>query len=250
MRLLNTYTLEVEEFQADFPEYVILSHTWGGEEVTLRDLQSPAASTKKGFTKLKRCCEKAASDGFHYVWIDTCCIDKTSSAELSESINSMYQWYKGSYICYVYLADFTITPGSSALDNENFARARWWTRGWTLQELLAPVTVEFYDSNWVEYGTKVSLREQITKVSGIDEAILRGENPLRRNVAVRMSWAAHRNTTRIEDQAYCLLGLFGVNMPLLYGEGERAFGRLQEEIMRVREDYTLFAWLWGHSTTH
>lgn len=243
MRLLNTSTLEVEEFLGrNIPEYAILSHTWETEEVTFKDVESGTAQNKKGYTKLKGFCKKAAEDGFTYCWVDTCCIDKRSSSELSESINSMYQWYHNSRICYAYLADFKPTSRLGQSSRKKFSRSRWWTRGWTLQELLAPVTVEFYDAEWVEYGSKVSLHDQITEITGIDEGILRGEDLTNRTVAVRMSWAAGRRTTRVEDQAYCLLGIFQVNMPLLYGEGERAFVRLQEEIMRIREDYTLFAW--------
>ncbi|KAF2009503.1 HET-domain-containing protein [Aaosphaeria arxii CBS 175.79] len=245
MRLLRTSTIEVEEFIGrEIPEYVILSHTWQEEECTLQDVQSGAAKGKKGYTKIVKCCEKAAEDGYSYCWVDTCCIDKTSSAELSEAINSMYQYYKNARICYAYLADFDAAFDSLSVmeDYRGFTKSRWWTRGWTLQELIAPPIVEFYTANWVEIGTKLSLQEQITEITGIDEGVLRDVDPLRRNVAVRMSWAAHRVTSRIEDRAYCLMGIFGVNMPLLYGEGNRAFSRLQEEILKVREDYSLFAW--------
>jgi hypothetical protein len=243
MRLINTATIQVEEFLGvDIPEYVILSHTWEEGEVSLQDIQSFGALKKQGYTKIKKCCEKAAVDGFTYCWIDTCCIDKTSSAELSEAINSMYKWYQNARICYAYLADFEASAESVMENYRSFTQSRWWTRGWTLQELLAPSVVEFYSADWVEIGTKLSLHEQITEITGIDEGVLCGADPLRRNVAVRMSWASRRKTSRIEDQAYCLMGLFRVNMPLLYGEGTRAFIRLQEEIMRVREDYTLFTW--------
>lgn len=236
MRLLNTSTFQLEEFHGSgTPEYIILSHTWGTEEVTFQEIQEvPLPSHKRGHLKISKCCAQAVRDGYEWAWIDTCCIDKSSSAELSESINSMFKWYQSARICYVYLED--------CFNNEDMMQCRWWKRGWTLQELIAPMIVEFYDANWKELGTKLSLHEQITKATGIDREILNGVNLFDRNVAVRMSWTANRKTTRIEDQAYCLLGLFGVNMPLLYGEGERAFTRLQEEIMRVREDYTLFVW--------
>ena len=196
--------------------------------------------SKKGFAKLTGCYEKAKNDGFRYCWIYTCCIDKTSSAELSEAINSMYQWYKDAHICYAYLEDL---HGDPKLDNyEAFSKSRWFTRGWTLQELIAPQVVEFYDAFWVNIGTRSSLQERLTHITGINERILAGGDPLESSVAVRMSWAARRETSRLEDEAYCLLGIFGVNMPLLYGEGKRAFLRLQEEILHVDEDYTLFAW--------
>jgi hypothetical protein len=247
MRLLNTSTLQVEEFlQSEVPDYVILSHTWGSEEVTLQDILSNVAPSKKGFAKLVGCCKRAKDDGFTYCWIDTCCIDKTSSAELSEAINSMYQWYKGACICYAYLED---VQGNPQLDDyEAFSKSRWFTRGWTLQELIAPGIVEFYNVSWVDIGTRSSLQKRLTGITGINGKILTGGNPLNCPVAVRMSWAARRETSRVEDQAYCLLGIFGVNMALLYGEGHRAFLRLQEEILRIDEDYTLFAWDVNSST--
>ncbi|CAN9229026.1 unnamed protein product [Alternaria alternata] len=139
--------LIVEEFlQSQVPDYVILSHTWGSEEITLQDILSNVAPSKKGFAKLIGCCKRAKDDGFTYCWIDTCCIDKTSSAELSEAINSMYQWYKGACICYAYLED---VQGNPQLDDyEAFSKSRWFTRGWTLQELIAPGIVEFYNVSW------------------------------------------------------------------------------------------------------
>jgi hypothetical protein len=204
-----------------------------------------------GFAKIAVCCQRALEDGFQYCWIDTCCIDKSSSAELSEAINSMFRWYKESSICYVYLGD--VNENTNHVDDATrhtstssrfptLEQSRWFTRGWTLQELIAPAVVEFYDAHWVEIGTKQSLREVIEKVTGIDGHILDGEDPRTCNAAVRMSWASRRETSRLEDEAYCLIGLFDVNMPLIYGEGRRAFRRLQEEIMRVEEDYTLFVW--------
>jgi hypothetical protein len=241
MRLLNTSTLIVEEFlQSRVPEYAILSHTWREEEVTLHDLHSGAAISKKGFAKLTGCCKKARDDGYSHCCIDTCCIDKSSSAELSEAINTMYQWYKGACICYAYLEDVKGNPGLD--DYETFRKSRWFTRGWTLQELIAPPIVEFYNASWLDIGTRSSLQDRLMKITRISKDVLTGTYLFDYPVAVRMSWAALRETSRVEDQAYCLLGLFGVNMPLLYGEGERAFLRLQEEILRIDEDYTIFAW--------
>jgi hypothetical protein len=247
MRLLNSDSLELFEFfDENIPQYVILSHTWGRDEVTFQDIQNPEkAKRKRGFRKLEECCKKAQSDGFQWVWIDTCCIDKSSSAEMSEAINSMYQWYLRSQICYAYMEDVH--------SEEDFSRSRWFTRGWTLQELIAPSIVEFYTLQWDEIGTKMSLAENVSRITAIDESILKDNSQMVKiNVASRMSWASKRQTTRIEDQAYCLMGLFGINMPLLYGEGRRAFHRLQEEIMKMHEDYTLFAWAepWGSMAGH
>lgn len=190
------------------------------------------------------------SDGFDYVWVDTCCIDKTSSAELSEAINSMYVWYRGADVCYVYMADVVDTredfhsqPGLGSA----FGQSRWWTRGWTLQELLAPTCLTFFDQNWREIGTKASLQELISDLTGIDAQTLLDYDANRSlvSVAQKMSWAANRQTTRREDHAYCLLGIFGINMPLLYGEGNQAFRRLQLEILKQSTDHSLFAWKGG-----
>src|ERR1700733_11317378 len=179
----------------------------------------------------------AAADGFHYIWIDTCCIDKASSAELSEAINSTYRWYHESGVCYAYLAD--VPP--NAVDDE-FAKSRWFTRGWTLQELIAPSTVIFLGKEWQKMGTKSSRQRIISEVTGIPTNILLGGDLERTSIAQKLSWASKRETTRVEDIAYCLMGIFGINMPMLYGEGERAFIRLQEEIMKVSDDHSLFAW--------
>ncbi|KAF4584382.1 ankyrin repeat-containing protein [Ophiocordyceps camponoti-floridani] len=234
MRLLRTDDLSVCEFAYGYvPIYAILSHRWGRDEVTLQDVQAQDGS-KKGFTKIERCCARARQDGFRYVWIDTCCIDKTSSAELSEAINSMFVWYYRAGRCYVHLAD---------VPYRSFGDSVWFTRGWTLQELLAPPECHFLDKNWAHIGTKTLLQQAISDCTGIPLEILSGEADMETaSIAQKMSWAAKRETTRVEDGAYCLLGVFGINMPLIYGEGERAFFRLQEEIMKVSDDHSLFAW--------
>ncbi|KAM5341746.1 hypothetical protein ACJ41O_014777 [Fusarium nematophilum] len=236
MRLLNTDSLAVEEFADDaVPRYAILSHAWEKGEVTFQDMEQARATSKDGYRKVKKCCSLARSNGFDHVWIDTCCIDKTSSAELSEAINSMYRWYQEATICYGYLADVS-SPAE-------LPSSRWFTRGWTLQELIAPSEMIFFNRDWEVLGTKESLNQTISACTGIPEAILSGGDDLETaSIAQRMSWAAERKTTRTEDRAYCLLGIFGINMPLLYGEREKAFLRLQEEIMRVSDDHSLFAW--------
>ena len=245
MRLLHTTNHKLEEFKAhEIPLYAILSHTWGENEVTFQDIKGADVKNEERCKKIRNTCTIAADHGFDYVWIDTCCIDKTSSAELSEAINSMYRWYQESGVCYAYLADVL----SKADDHQSIARSsefsecRWFTRGWTLQELIAPSTVIFFDQKWQEIGTKSSLRQPISEITGIPDSILLGDDLERASIAQRMSWASGRESTRVEDGAYCLMGIFFVNMPLLYGEGERAFIRLQEEIIRVSDDHSLFAW--------
>jgi hypothetical protein len=241
MRLINSTTYELGEFSGKIPEYAILSHTWGDEELSFQSMKELNAQKMAGFAKIEGCCGQAKRDGFDHVWIDTCCIDKTSSAELSEAINSMYQWYKEAQVCYVYLAD--VPSGQDPQSpNSLFERSRWFTRGWTLQELIGPSSLIFYGKDWCEIGTKLSLQRKVSEITGIPINALKFGNVEYFSIAQRMSWASERLTTRIEDQAYSLMGLFGVNMPMLYGEGKKAFARLQEEIMKTSGDHTLFAW--------
>jgi hypothetical protein len=244
MWLINARTLKLEEVWGEsVKEYAILSHRWEDGEVSFQDMQNPAvAFTKKGFAKIRKSCEHAVNDGYNNVWVDTCCINKDSSAELSEAINSMYRWYKASAVCYTYLSDVSANAPDGDIVEQQIGSSVWFTRGWTLQELLAPQHVVFYDQQWEFLGTKQTLSKLLTLQTGIDEAILDGESLARCSIAQRMSWASQRVTTRIEDTAYCLLGIFDVNMPMLYGEGEQAFLRLQEEIIKRSDDHTIFAW--------
>ncbi|PYH58326.1 uncharacterized protein BO96DRAFT_432262 [Aspergillus niger CBS 101883] len=241
MRLLNTQVSDrgkfaIQEFtDYELPPYAILSHTWSKEEVTYQEINAAGAKKKSGYDKITQCCSVARASGYEYVWIDTCCIDKTSSAELSEAINSMYQWYQKAEICYAYLADIR--------SEGEIAKSKWLTRGWTLQELIAPSRVVFLNEEWRMLGDKAHLQDKIAEYTGIPPSILSGEEDLETSsVAQRMSWAAKRQTSRVEDRAYSLMGIFSVNMPLIYGEGENAFIRLQEEIMRISDDQSLFAW--------
>lgn len=243
MRLLNTETLKLEEYFVNIPEYAILSHRWEQEEVTYQDLQRECGTGLKGWQKLEACCRVAAARGFSYAWIDTCCIDKSSSSELSEAINSMYLWYQQSSECYVYMSDTHTDQLSTAEGTHDFASSLWFTRGWTLQELIAPKSVFFFNHQWSLLGSKSKHSLLLAFVTNIDVRLLRGEADLSHySIAQRMSWAANRHTTRLEDEAYCLLGIFGVNMPMLYGDGKNAFRRLQEEIIKQSDDQTLFAW--------
>jgi hypothetical protein len=238
MRFLNVDNYELYTFYGEQrPQYAILSHTWGEGEITFTDIQNPnslSTKNKAGYDKIVKTCGQAKSDNFQYAWVDTCCINKSSSAELSEAINSMYQWYKESAVCYAYLAD--------VVDAARFTESRWFTRGWTLQELIAPMRVIFFDAKWHDIGTKDGLSYRISERTGIPRDILQMKSNFRISVAQKMSWASQRETTRVEDMAYCLLGIFDVNMPLLYGEGSRAFKRLQGEILRQSNDQSLLAW--------
>ncbi|CAG7566168.1 unnamed protein product [Fusarium equiseti] len=242
MWLINTKTLVLEEFLSQAPSYAILSHTWGKEEVTFVDwyYNLPQARKKLGFSKIQKSCEQALKEGHDYLWCDTNCIDKRSSAELSEAINSMFKWYRNSAICYAYLAD--VTPG----DMSSFSASRWFTRGWTLQELIAPKSLTFYASDWSELGTRSLLSQRIFNITKIREDRM-GDAILQASISERMSWVSNRETSRPEDIAYCMLGIFGINMPLLYGEGDKAFLRLQEEIIRVSNDQSIFCWDWDEN---
>jgi hypothetical protein len=183
-----------------------------------------------------------------WAWVDTCCIDKKSSAELSEAINSMYAWYAEAAACYAYLSDVQTSDDVQSEDSM-FRRSRWFTRGWTLQELIAPRFVDFFDTTWKFVGTKLTLSNLLHEITGVSLDSLRTRGLRGISIAQKMSWAASRQTTRKEDIAYCLLGLFNVNMPLLYGEGGKAFLRLQQEIIKTSPDHTIFAWRRPDDTT-
>ncbi|KAK1845076.1 het domain protein [Colletotrichum chrysophilum] len=242
MRLLNSRTLQVEDFSSSrAPPYAILSHTWGDGEISFQDLEHQKAAAKAGYSKLQASCRQALLDNLDYIWIDTCCIDKTSSSELSEAINTMFRWYKEAAVCYAFLSD--VQDDTEFDQNSSFAKSRWFTRGWTLQELLAPSKLEFYSASWKHLGSKASLRKEISSITGIDEPFLTSRPLSQASIAVRMCWAARRKTSKKEDQSYSLLGIFNVHIPLLYGEGAKgAFLRLQEALMQKSADQTIFAW--------
>lgn len=251
MRLLNTKTYDLKEFFEDqIPEYVILSHRWEENEVSYKEFRKGQNKHGPGYKKIIDFCAFARSRIREWVWVDTCCIDKRSSAELSEAINSMWRWYANARECYAYLAD---VPSLAHGRDSVLGRLRlsgWFTRGWTLQELLAPPNFMFCNRDWEIVGSRDNLSGEVSAVTGIPERYLRRAEANNMSaylavvsVAERMSWASTRQCTRAEDRAYCLLGLFGVNMPLLYGEGaESAFRRLQLEILNTSDDESIFAW--------
>ncbi len=253
IRLIDTETLRLIWFaDGDIPQYAILSHTWEHDQeisfqemTTIGEDQDYPAAKKRGYNKVVETCQQARRDNIAYAWIDTCCIDKTSSSELSEAINSMYRWYEQAEVCYVLLADVDATSASL---EAALPKCRWWTRGWCLQELVAPLREEFFDARWHYLGLKTDLAYLITQITGIDEEVLIDNSFIESlPVARKMSWAAGRETTREEDMAYCLLGIFNVSMPMLYGEGKKAFFRLQEQIIQNSNDLSIFAFLHGSS---
>ncbi|RDX52498.1 HET-domain-containing protein [Lentinus brumalis] len=228
-------------------EYGSPSHVIEGRRAdALRHV--PILTDPRVSEKIRMACCLAAEIGMELVWMDSCCIDQDSSAELSEAINSMYEWYECSTICLVFLSDVDDDDDLSA-PRSQFRKSRWHSRGWTLQELIAPRYHIFYSRDWKRLGTKMSLARTLAEVTGIDRVILNHEKSVDHvSVAQRMFWASRRATTRVEDQAYALMGIFGVHMPTIYGEGRKAFIRLQEEILRHTYDQTIFAWgpCWRH----
>ena len=224
------------------PPYAILSHTWGSDkdEVKYEDVTNGTAASKRGYYKISFCIRQAQRDKLGHFWVDTCCIDRSNSAELSEAINSMFRWYANAEKCYVYLSDVSQSlPGSTSLDSRgswehDFLASRWFTRGWTLQELLAPKSVDFFSKEYEKLGNKSFLERQIRDASGIPARALRGHLLSTFTVEERFSWQDRRVTTKEEDKFYSLLGIMDVSMPVIYGEGaEKARRRLEREILHV-----------------
>lgn len=222
----------------DPPPYAILSHTWiQNQEVIYQELEAGLGRNKSGFDKIRFCGEQAAEDGLEYFWVDTCCIDKSSPHELGTAINYMFRWYKRASKCYVYLPDVSV-PEHDAVAfkitwSNAFVRSRWFTRGWTLQELIAPASVQFFSKEHKLLGDKISLEQEIHDATDIPISALRGQSLTTFSVEERMRWGASRKTTVKEDRVYCLLGIFGVFLPVIHGEGEAyARKRLEEEIQK------------------
>ena len=251
MRLISTSTYALHksgdpEVVAS-PEYAILSHRWVGVEVTFDMLNSADWRASNLDTpqmkKIKGACTKARErkPPLKWLWVDTCCIDKTSSEELTTSLNSMFAWYYRATVCYAYLYD---VPDLKSLDpKQSNRKSVWFERGWTLQELLAPRNMEFYTQDWNLMGTREGLADILHLVTGIDKRYLTGASNFKEvSVATRMSWMAGRTTTNVEDIAYSMLGLLNVNMPIVYGEGAKAFIRLQRTLMENSNDESIFAW--------
>jgi hypothetical protein len=241
-RILDNGELSLEEhIGQDIPAYAILSHTWGRDEdeVTFRDLTEGTGQEKAGYRKLDFCRKQTSEAGLEFFWVDTCCIDKSSSAELSEAINSMFRWYQNAAICYVYLSDVSVSsddPESSVVWLHAFHRSRWFKRGWTLQELIGPEKVEFFSVEGGRLGDKRSLTQAVHEITRIPVPVLQGRAVDDYSVDERMSWAEGRTTKREEDAVYSLLGMFDIYMPLIYGEGrQRASLRLQKEIRELME---------------
>jgi hypothetical protein len=242
MRLLRVQTdgsfSLTKDLIENIPPYAILSHTWGDDdqEVDFHDIQHYAGQHKQGYKKLQFCCQQTASDGLQYFWVDTSCIDKSNNTELSEAINSMFHWYQNSTYCYVYLSDVSKIDredgeASRASWKLSLRNSRWFTRGWTLQELIAPKSVTFFSAERQRLGDKASLETLLHEITGIPIDVLQGNPLCNFGIQERFSWLGNRKTKRVEDRAYSLFGIFDVHLPLIYGEGEKkAFIRLNQEV--------------------
>ena len=243
MRLLNSRSKQLELSHPDHPPpYAVVSHRWGdeSEEVLFGDIGDLDGAQAKGkglgYEKILGSCAQALQDGFNYIWLDTCCIDKSNSTEVNEAINSMYKWYKESEVCYAYLHD--------VIDPSEFTESSWFTRGWTLQELIAPKLLKFFTKDWKLIGTREELIDHIAERTGISHQVLRSNKiPPEVTISQKMLWAAQRQTAKVEDRAYSLLGIFDINVEgPVYGIDDGAFENLQHRIIEKYNDQTLFAW--------
>lgn len=263
MRLLETtdgrtYRL-TDRFhhQSQIPAYAILSHTWEDEQEVLFDdivkdkkrkyrslcssLRLRPRSRRKGYEKLQFCARQAKQDGLRYFWVDTCCIDKSDPFELKRAINSMFQWYRNANKCYVYLSDVSVVSAKANLVASEwqvaFANSRWFTRGWTLQELLAPPAVEFFSKEGIYLGTRLELKQLIHEITSIPPRALSGAPLTEFAVDEKLSWAVERQTTLEEDEVYALLGIFDITLPFIYDEGyDKALRRLLDKISASQLD--------------
>ncbi|UQC88600.1 HET domain-containing protein [Colletotrichum lupini] len=241
--------------------YAILSHRWQPSEIKFNEFLDHTEELKNGagplplcLDKIRGACATARNKGYNWMWIDSCCIDKSSTTEETESINSMFKWYRDAKLCIVYLFDVEVNTTLAETELEAnpliFNRigrgdpSEWFYRGWTLQEMLAPQDLEFYDTKWTYMGTRTELKVQLEKASGVSRKYLTGLQDFTKVcIAAKMSWMADRTTSREEDIAYSMLGIFNVFMTPQYGEGPRAFQRLQETILSSQMmDESLFAW--------
>ncbi|KAK4183097.1 hypothetical protein QBC35DRAFT_350493, partial [Podospora australis] len=266
MRLINTRTRRLEFSPANsklpLPKYAILSesHAPGEDKASSYPnlIQNPKSSNNRqngnreeDHQRLDKPCLLALSHGFEYIWIDTLCIDHKNNADIAKAVKSTWKRLSRASVCFVYLDDVSLLA--------QFLTSQWFTHTWTLPALLAPPSVVFHNSSWEELGTKSSpsLCPIISRITGIPQSILRGETSLHStSIAQKMSWAARQKTpsTRPEDRAYSLMGLFGLEdddntLKIRYGEGfRRAFTRLQQGIIqKFPDDHTIFAWRLSHS---
>ncbi|KAJ1323666.1 HET domain-containing protein [Microdochium nivale] len=224
MRLLEIDHMGGIGFTPDLPEtvlppYAILSHTWDhGHEVTYDDMLAGTGHSKRGWRKIRFCERQAPQDSLSHFWVDSCCIDKANHGEMHGALGAMFAWYRDAHVCYVYLTDVKTTAESDLL------RSRWWTRGWTLQELLAPRDVRFFARGGQYLGDKATLEDVIRRRTGIPAAALRGAPFDSFTIEEQLSWLGNRQTTYPEDLYNCLVGILGDSLARRYeGARRRAF---------------------------
>ncbi|KAG2363744.1 hypothetical protein BDR07DRAFT_888500 [Suillus spraguei] len=238
----------IREVVVKYFGYVMLSHRWEGQEPQLDDIQGKSVyelSSVGNVRKLQRFCKTARDAGYRWAWSDTCCINKNGTVELPESITSMFRWYQHSSLTIVYLYDISPSSGSGALTSSD-----WITRGWTLQELLAPNIILFYRNNWTPYldhhheNHKQFIMQELKDATGIDSRFHVTFRPGMREPREKLKWASKRVTEKPEDVAYSLFGIFGVHLPVIYGENkQKALGRLLEEIVSQSRDISVLDWV-------
>jgi hypothetical protein len=245
-------TERIEEVVRRNLQYAMLSHRWEGREPLLQDIQGKSVYESEldsvcGMTKLRSFCRTARGAGHNWAWSDTCCIDKTNNVELHESVNSMFVWYHHSALTIIYLSDVPPSSKSGAL-----AMSAWNMRGWTFQEFVAPKVILFYQSNWTLYlddrtpnhKDSIPIMQELKNATGIDRSAVVTFRPSMHGAREKLHWASTRLTTRQEDIAYSLFGIFGVRLTLDYGEKQdNALGRLLQEIVARSGDITGLDWV-------
>ncbi|KAG2353482.1 heterokaryon incompatibility protein-domain-containing protein [Suillus spraguei] len=245
--------LEIERIQdvvAAYFGYVMLSHRWEGTEPLLHDIQGKVVydlDPVGGIAKLQSFCETARDKGYRWAWVDTCCIDQTNNVEVQQSVNSMFIWYRHSTLTIIYLSDVPPSSQPGALAN-----SAWNTRGWTVQEFLAPRLVLFYQKDWSPYlddrspnhKDSLVIMKEMGDATGIDAQALIAFRPGMRDAREKLQWVSARVTTWQEDIAYSLFGIFGVRLPVIYGEKKQsALGRLLQEVVAQSGDISALDWV-------
>jgi hypothetical protein len=240
----------IKDTVAMYFRYVMLSHRWGENEPLLHDIQDKVVYKLKGaggLTKLQSFCKLVRHLGYHWAWVDTCCIDQSNNVELQKSLNSTFVWYRFSALTVVYLSDVPSSSKSGAL-----AKSAWNTRGWTVPEFLAPKVIRFYQQDWTLYlddhspnhKESMEIMLELEDATGIDAHALVAFQPGMRDAREKLQWASSRVTTVPEDIAYSLFGIFGIQLPILYGENaQNALGRLLQEIIARSGDITALDWI-------
>ncbi|KAG2136886.1 hypothetical protein BD769DRAFT_1664433 [Suillus cothurnatus] len=235
---------------ATYFRYVMLSHRWGKNEPLLHDIQGSVVYKLKaagGLVKLQSFCKLARHAGYHWAWVDTCCIDQNNHVELQKSLTSTFAWYHHSALTVVYLSDVPPSAKSGAL-----AKSEWNTRGWTVPEFLAPKAVLFYQQDWTLYlddhspnhKESVKIMDELEDATGIDAHALVAFQPGMKDARQKLQWVSTRVTTVPEDIAYSLFGIFGIHLPILYGENaQNALRRLLQEIVARSGDITPLDWV-------